>query len=103
MQRDVVHSLEVLFQNFGISNIPIKCHITLRSLLHQEIVEEMAKVIIVGFAIERERAAVLKEHVKLWWELMVQVKGSDSSFTFKNLLPLRPQALPWQKSPKEVK
>jgi len=103
MRRDVARSLEVLFQNFGISNIPIECHVTLRSLLHQEIVEEMAKVIVVGFAIEREQAAVLKEHAKLQWELTVQVKGSDSSFTFENLLPLRPQALPWQKSPKEVK
>jgi len=54
MQRDVVCSLEVLFRNFGISNILIKRHVTLRSLLHQEIVEEMAKVIVVGFAIERE-------------------------------------------------
>ena len=103
MQRDVARSLEVLFWNFGISNIPIERHVTLRSLLHQEIVEEMAKVIVVGFAIERERAAVLKEHAKLRWELTVQVKGSDSLFTFENLLPLRPQALPRQKSPKEVK
>jgi len=54
MWRDVAHSLEVLFWNFGISNIPIERHVTLRSLLHQEIVEEMAKVIVVGFAIERE-------------------------------------------------
>ena len=98
-----MRNLEVLFQNFGTSNIPIKHHITLKSLLlHQEIVEEMAKVIIVGFAIERERATVLKEHAKLQWELTVQVKGSDSLFTFGNLLPLGTQALPQQKALKEV-
>ena len=90
MQRDVACNLEVLFRNFGTSNIPIERHVTPRSLLHREIVEEMAKVIIVGFAIERERVAVLKECVKLWQEPTVQVKGSDSSFTFKKLLLLGP-------------
>jgi len=63
----------------------------------------MAKVIVVGFAIEREQAAVLKEYAKLWQEPTVQVKGSDSSFTFKKLLLLGPRALPQQKAPKEVK
>jgi len=98
-----MHNLEVLFRNFGTSNIPIKHHVTPRSLLHQEIIEEMAKVIVVGFAIEREQVAVLKEHVKGWQESMVQVKGSDSLFTFEKLLLLGPQALLWQKAPKEVK
>ena len=90
MWRDIARNLEVLFRNFGTSNIPIERHITPRSLLHREIIKEMAKVIVVGFAIERERAAVLKEYAKLWQEPTVQVKGSDSSFTFKKLLLLGP-------------
>jgi len=58
-----------LYQNTSTSNVPIKCHITLKSLLHQEIVEKVAKVVVVGFALEREQAGVLKECAKLQWEL----------------------------------
>jgi len=34
-------------------------------------------VIIVGLALEREQAAVLKEHAKLWQELMEHGKRGD--------------------------
>jgi len=46
---------------------------------------------------------VLKEQAKLQRESTVQVKGGDSLFMFKNLLLLKPNALPWQKAPNEVK
>jgi len=92
----------VLSQNFGISKIPIKFHITQKSLLCQETVKKVAKVIIVRFVFKGERAGVLKEHVKLWWEPMEQGMHGDFLFTFENPLPLL-QALPWQKAPKEVK
>ena len=85
-----MRDLEVLFWN-----IPIERHVTLKSLLHQEIVEEMAKVIVVGFVIEREQAAVIKEHAKLWRECLEQLECGDSSLTFEDVLPLNPQALPW--------
>jgi len=69
MWREVACNLKVLYQNTSTSNVPIECHITLKSLLHQEIVEKVEKVVIVGFALEREQAGVLKEYVKLWQEL----------------------------------
>ena len=68
-RRDVTRDLEDSSPNFGTSNTPIEYHITLKSLLHQEIVEKMAKVVVVGFAVEGERAAVLKERAKLQREL----------------------------------
>jgi hypothetical protein len=102
MLRDVTPIPKALSSNFTISSTPFKCHVTLKSLLHQELVKKIVKVIVVGFAIKRERAAVLKEHAKLQWEHMEHVKGGDSSFTFKNVLPLNRQALPWQSAPKKV-
>jgi len=69
MRREVACNLEVLYWNTGTSNIPIECHITLKSLLHQEIVKKVAKVVVVGFALKREQAGVLKEYAKLWREL----------------------------------
>jgi len=89
-------------RNVGISKIPIEFHVALKSLLHQETVEKVEKVIVVGFVFERERAAVVEEHAKLQREPLEQGKCGDSSFTFNNLIPLKPQALPWQKAPKEV-
>ena len=70
MWRGITCDLEDSSPKFGTSNTPIEYHVTLKSLLHQEIVEKMAKVIVVGLAIERERAAVLKERAKLQRELM---------------------------------
>ena len=99
----VTRSPGVLSRNFGISKIPIEFHVTRKTLLRQETVEKVAKVIIVGFVFEGERAAVLKERAKLWWEPMEQGMRGDFSFTFDNPLPLELQALPWQKAPKEVK
>jgi hypothetical protein len=99
MLRDVARTPSILSWSFATSNIPIECHVTLKSLLHREIIEKMAKAIVVGFAIERERAAVLKEHAKLRREHLEQVMCGNSSFTFENVLPLDPQALPQQKAP----
>ena len=46
--------MKLVFVGRTASNIPVECHITLKSLLHQEIVKKTAKVIVVGFAIKRE-------------------------------------------------
>jgi hypothetical protein len=35
MWRDVTHDLEDFFLNIGIGYIPIKCDVTLKSLLHE--------------------------------------------------------------------
>ncbi len=75
MRRDVTRGLEDSSLESCTSNIPIECHVALKSLLHQEIVEKMEKVIIVGFVIERERVAVLKECAKLQRELTEQLKS----------------------------
>ena len=88
---------------FGISMVPIKFHIALKSLIHQKFIEEVAKVIVVGLFFERERAGVLEEHAKLWWEPMEQGKRGDSLFRLENVLSLNARALPWQKAPNEVK
>ena len=103
MLTGVTCSPIVLSWNFGISKIPIEFHITLKFLLCQETVENVTKVIIVGFVFKGERVAVLEERAKLGWEPMEQGMSGDSLFTFENLLPLELQALPWQKAPKEVK
>jgi len=103
MLTGVTCSPIVLSWNFGISKIPIEFHITLKFLLCQETVENVTKVIVVGFVFEEEQAAVLKECMKLGWEPMEQGMSGDSLFTFENLLPLELQALPWKKAPKEVK
>src|ERR1700682_452386 len=103
MLRDVTCNPSVSYRIFVSSTIPIKYHVTLISPLQQEIIEKMSKVIVVGFATERERAAVLKENANLQRECLEQLVCGDSSFTFKNVLPLHPQALPWQKAPKKVK
>jgi hypothetical protein len=63
----------------------------------------MAKVIVVGSAIEREHVAVVEEHAKLQREPMEQSKHGDSSLTLDNVVPLKSQTLPRQRSPKEVK
>jgi hypothetical protein len=101
MLRDVTRSPNVSSRNFATSSTPIECHITRKSLLRQEIVEKMTKVIVVGFAIERERAAVLIEHAKHRREPTEQIECGNCSFTFENVP--KPQALPWQKAPEKVK
>jgi hypothetical protein len=95
---DGTHNLDVLSQ----IQIPIEFHVILKSLLYQETVEKVEKVIVVGFAIERERATVVEERAKLQREPLEQGKCGDSSFTFNNVIPIEPQALPRQKAPKKV-
>jgi len=63
----------VLSRNFGISKIPIEFHVTQKSLLHQETVEKVAKVIIVRFVFEGERAGVLKKRMR---EALVGAHGT---------------------------
>jgi hypothetical protein len=100
MTRVLPRNFATSNRGLRLSNVPIECHITLKPLPHQEIVELTAKEVIVGFATERERAAVVKECAKLQGEPTENIKLSECSLTFENILP---QALPRQKAPLKVK
>ena len=62
----VTHSPGVLSWNFGISKIPIEFHVTQKPPLRQETVKKVAKVIIVGFVFEGERACYNPGHLALF-------------------------------------
>ena len=53
MYQRLPHMVLVFIRRNG-STIPVECHVILKSLLHQEIVKKTAKVIVVGFVVERE-------------------------------------------------
>jgi hypothetical protein len=87
--------------DFSTCDIPIESLITLIYLPQQEIIENAKEVVVVGFVVKRECAAVFKKSAKLGRKFLIQAIRGDGLFAFEHVL--LPQALPWQRAPKKVK
>jgi hypothetical protein len=68
MMRGVTYNSKVSSWILGISKVPIKFYITLKALIHQKTVKEVAKVIVVGFFLKESK-----------WECSKSIQSSGGS------------------------